>query len=774
MSDSGVQFGKDDNRAAEFSAILSGAPSTRVEAFLADTEADGDLEPLIAAEMASRVKQGEELDETEFRQRFPELEDSVSALLEQATADYNSSPEVPANDLKTLGDYQLIEVLGKGGMGIVYKAKQRKLNRIVALKTILAGHLANNDQIDRFRLEAEASARLDHPGIAPVFEIGEENGIVFYSMGFVDGESLAERLRANTLTPRDAAVIVKQLADAAAYAHQENVVHRDLKPGNVLLEKTGQPKITDFGLAKLVDRDDGVTVTGAVVGTPTYMSPEQALGDAGSVGPLSDVYSLGAILYASLCGHPPFRGPSTMATLRMVAMDRPTPLRQLQPDIPVDIETICHKCLEKDPNSRYSSATELAEELQRFLENRPIQARPVSTWRRFSSWCRRNPGISLSLTGLVATLLVGVIVSTHFAIQANDRAVEAEAGTSAAKQQTRVALNVAKSVVRNVQQKLKQIPEARETRRELLVDVLAELEQISRVYLDGNEIDLESALALSDLATLYTELGDGSGSDVRKLADDHYHRSADIFVALVDRDPKNVDYLQPAATALLNYGDISREYKMMTQAVWAHTHGRRIAKLWFDQEPTDTDAWLAYINASEALGEAMLVSGQREECEPFIEEAVEAARKFAAADENAESYDNLSSCLCTLGDMFRKTGRFDEAEAAYERMAKSTVKAMELAPNDPKYLNSRSCDFERLGDLAMARKNYSEALELYRKMMKYCDAYLADDPTNLYRLQQSTWGYQKLNQVHTALGNATEAAQAKKQLEEIRAKLAGR
>ncbi len=773
MGDSRIQSGKDDERAAEFSAILSDVPSTRVEAFLVDTEAEGDLEPLILAEMESRVRQGEDLDEREFQRRFPELGEAVSALLEEATANHNPSREAPARNPETLGDYQLIEVLGKGGMGIVYKAKQRKLNRVVALKTILAGHLANKDQIDRFRLEAEASARLDHPGIVPVFEIGEENEVVFFSMGFIDGESLAQRLRANTLAPRDAALVVKQLAEAVAYAHQANVVHRDLKPGNVLLDESGQPKITDFGLAKLVDRDDGMTVTGAVVGTPSYMSPEQAKGDAESVGPLSDVYSLGAILYASLCGHPPFRGPSTMATLRMVAMDRPTSLRQLQPDIPVDLETICHKCLEKDPKVRYASGTELAEELQRFLDNRPIRAQPISTWKRFYSWCRRNPGISLSLTGLLVTLIVGVLVSSHFAIKAYDRAVEAEASTVAAKQQTRVALSVAQSVVRNVQQKLKQVPEARETRRELLVDVIAELKKISRAYLDGAEIDLESALALSDLAMLYTELGDGTGSDVRELADDHYRRSADIFVALVDQNPTNTDYLEPATNALLNYGDTAREYKMMKQAVWAHTHGRRIAKRWFDREPNSTTAWLAYINASEALGEAMLVAGQREECQSFIAEAVEAARQYANQNKNAESYDNLSSCLCTLGDMFRKTGRFDEAEEAYERMARATVKAMELAPNDAKYLNSRSCDFERLGDLAMARKDYPAALELYLRMMEYCDAYLADDPTNLYRLQQTTWGYQKLNQVHTALGNDAEAAQARKQLAEIRAKLRG-
>ncbi|MFK7822080.1 MAG: protein kinase, partial [Planctomycetaceae bacterium] len=534
------------------------------------------------------------------------------------------------------------------------------------------------------------------------------------------------------------------------------------------------PKITDFGLAKLTDQNHGMTVTGAIVGTPSYMSPEQATGNTETVGPSSDVYGLGAILYACLCGHPPFRGPSTMATVRMVLNDRPTPLRQLRSDIPIDLETICLKCLEKDPKSRYESARALSDELQRFIDGRPIIARPVSTSKRLVSWCRRNPAIAGSLLAIVTTLVIAAGVSSYFAVEAYDRAAEAEAGKVAARKQSRIALNVAQSVVRNVQEKLKQIPEARETRKELLRDVITELQTISRTYIDGGEVDLESAQALHDLAVLYTELGDDAGGGIEKVAGDLFRRSSDIYLQLLQQDATNVAYLDPALRTFLNYGDTAREYKWMDQAIWAHTQARRVASEWHEREPENPVARLDYIKSCESVGEALLVNRQFDESQAYIEEAVALARQFIVDDQSVIAYENLSRCLCTLGDMHRRMGQLDESEIAYLDMVKATDKAMELEPDNPDHLDSKSCDYERLGDLEMRRKNHEKALEHYEKMLGYSEAYIADDPTNLFRQKQATWAYDKLAGCCQKLGKKERAKWARQKVAEIRRRIKGK
>ena len=260
-------------------------------------------------------------------------------------------------------------------MGVVYQARQVSLNRPVALKMILAGQLAGDDEVKRFYLEAEAAANLDHPGIVPIYEIGEHEGQHFFSMGFVEGTSLAAKVAGGPLPPNEAASLIVKVAEAVQFAHEKGVIHRDLKPANVLLDSQGQPKVTDFGLAKKLQADSGLTHTGQVMGTPSYMPPEQAEGK--NVGPAADVYALGAILYCLLTGRPPFQAATPMDTLLQVIGQDPVPVRQLNATVPKDLETICLKCLEKDPRRRYGSARALAEELNRFLSGEPIVARPV-------------------------------------------------------------------------------------------------------------------------------------------------------------------------------------------------------------------------------------------------------------------------------------------------------------------------------------------------------------------------------------------------------------
>jgi serine/threonine protein kinase len=364
-------------------------------------------------------------------------------------------PAMPAT-LPVVAGYEVHALLGRGGMGVVYKARQKSLNRLVALKTVLAGPHADTEFLGRFRTEAEAAARLQHPNIVQIHEIGEQDGRPYIALELVDGGSLRDRLSSAPLPPGDAAGLVETLARAMQHAHERGVVHRDLKPANVLLAFSGRsesrppapppapptprplnevvPKIADFGLAKQLDSDSGQTRTGAILGTPSYMAPEQAEGRVQDVGPRTDVYALGAILYECLIGRPPFRGATTLETLEQVRLAEPVPVRQLQPKCPRDLETIALKCLRKEPGQRYASAEALAEDLRRFRAGRPIQARPVGQLGRFSRWCRRSPVVASLSAGLFLALaagLSGVSWKWYEADQQRRRAETAEARAKA-------------------------------------------------------------------------------------------------------------------------------------------------------------------------------------------------------------------------------------------------------------------------------------------------------------------------------------------------------
>jgi serine/threonine-protein kinase len=311
--------------------------------------------------------------------------------------------------VRDFGDYELLEEIARGGMGVVYKARQVSLNRIVALKMILAGQLASEADVRRFHSEAEAAANLGHPGIVPIYEVGQCDGQHFFSMGYVDGPTLAAELAQGALPPHRAAELVMKIAEAVAYAHSQGVIHRDLKPGNVLVDKNGQPHVTDFGLAKRVEGGSDLTATGQVLGTPSYMPPEQAAGRMEDIGPATDVYALGAILYALVTGRPPFEAATALETLTQVLEQEPLAPRQLNKHIPRDLQTICLKCVEKERHRRYGSALELAHDLQRFLNGEPIHARPLGPLGRFLRWGRRHPALSTTWVGLFIFYVVHLV-----------------------------------------------------------------------------------------------------------------------------------------------------------------------------------------------------------------------------------------------------------------------------------------------------------------------------------------------------------------------------
>lgn len=329
--------------------------------------------------------------------------------------------------VRYFGDYELLTEIARGGMGVVYKARQVRLNRVVALKMILAGQFAGEADVKRFQSEAEAAAQLDHPGIVPIFEVGVYDDHHFFSMGLVEGESLAARIVDGPLPPNESARLVLAIAEAIDYAHTKGVIHRDLKPANILIDRNNQPRVTDFGLAKNVKDDSNLTASGQILGTPSYMPPEQAAGRIDQVRESADIYSLGAVLYATLTGRPPFQAGNPLDTLMHVLEREPVAPRTLNPEVPRDLDTICLKCLEKDRRRRYGSAREVVEELRRFLAGEPIHARPVSSFERARKWCRRNPAVATLIAAVALLLLIGTTVSSYFAIVAGDRLQVAQA-----------------------------------------------------------------------------------------------------------------------------------------------------------------------------------------------------------------------------------------------------------------------------------------------------------------------------------------------------------
>ena len=470
----------------------------------------------------------------------PAVADSVTLpTIDQTSAGQAVAVRAPTAAVgRQIGDYDILGELGRGGMGVVYKARHRQLGRVVALKMIRAGAHADADDLNRFLSEAQAVARLQHMGIVQIFDIGQHDGLPYFSLEFVAGQSLLARIAKEPLEPRQAAQIVEKLARAMQYAHDQGILHRDLKPANVLLTPNDEPKITDFGLAKHIQEGASAsTQTGSIMGTPSYMSPEQASGNNKELTPATDQYALGAVLYHLLTGRPPFLAAKAVETVLQVLHNDPVAPRQLAPKLPVDLETICLKALHKDSHRRYASCGELAADLRRFLGGEPIIARPVGQIERAWRWCRRNPRIAIPTAASILLFLIafGITVGSAWALaslnedlktqtkhaqtqeriatekakEATDAQVEEKAARELADQRTEVTLSTVKRVVSTLKSNVRTAPGLRPFMAKIAQDAVKDLEKIPHVTSRSNITERATTLAFHELMyQLYREVGE--------------------------------------------------------------------------------------------------------------------------------------------------------------------------------------------------------------------------------------------------------------------------
>jgi serine/threonine protein kinase len=509
------------------------------------SKSPGDSLDAIIAAYVQQVEAGQVPDREAMLAQHPELAERLRAFFAdydrldrqaaelRLSADPNRTTDAPGTEgelprVRYFGDYELLEVIARGGMGVVYKARQGSLNRVVALKMVLRGQLATERDVVRFRAEAESAANLDHPHIVPIYEVGEHDGQQYYSMRYVEGASLARRPRSDA---RSEACLVATVAGAVHHAHRRGVLHRDIKPSNILVDAAGAPLVADFGLAKRVDADRSLTESGAIVGTPRYMAPEQAAGRK-DLTVAVDVYSLGVVLYERLTGHTPFTGETVLELLRQAREEEPPRPSSVCPGLDRDLETICLKCLEKDPSKRYTSAEALRDDLERWLRGEPIEARPVGRAERLWRWCQRNPVVAALSAGLAATLIAGTAISLTFGLrqrQERIRAEQAEDSALAAQDESEQAL--ARSLFRPLN------PEGESKLSEPEADALWELaEKPERLWL---RFVMEATR---------------SRQTARQLS----HRAVPAWIAAVGLDPKKRERAEQQLVEWLETADSNR------------------------------------------------------------------------------------------------------------------------------------------------------------------------------------------------------------------------
>jgi serine/threonine-protein kinase len=753
---------------------------------------------------------------------------SASAPDRGATASFELDPSAldpertlpPQESRRTDGmpqvaGYEILEVLGAGGMGIVYKAHQLRLDRFVALKMIRAGTGARPEDIARFEAEAQAVAAIEHPNIIRIFEIGECDGLPYASLEFLAGGSLAKMMGGKPRPVSDAARIVEVLARAMDVAHRRGIIHRDLKPANVLLATDGTLKITDFGLAKRLDSDSSQTRTGSILGSPSYMAPEQARGDTHHVGPAADQYALGTILYELLTGRPPFHGPSVLDTLDLVRTREPVPPSQLQPKMPRDIETICVKCLQKDPARRYADVLALADDLQRFQRKEPILARPVSRAARAWRWCRRNPGVA-ALGTAVAVLVVAwaigaagaavvfrgqnqVLATTNAALgkanialhAANEKAEErrreaenkqklAEAAARAANEQNRGIVDAQVDLIELLEGKLRYEPKLQDVRGQMLDKAVNGLEISARTMTDLRR-DVgwdpkDEERNWRSLARAYKQIGELSLERTR-FADAmrQFGQMATIIETLATAAPDDLAAQIRLARAQRLLGFTALQHLADTESAKQYfSRAIRINRACLAKEPDNDTLKRELANSLGQLARAEQSLGHLQDAAHLYEEEIDLRESFTPAQaDQLESRREMAGLYAELAKLKLKTGELDRGRRLYERCAALREGVVAERPDYWPYVRDLALSYNDFGFVNYPQgRDPKAARAFHRKALALIEKRLQADPANAETkaLHGATLYYEATCALHS--GDAAGAASGYRRCLEVRKELA--
>jgi serine/threonine protein kinase len=735
---------------------------------------------VVYEELVLRERLGERPAYEEYYGRFPHWQDELrksfdvhEAWVRGVSKSWGPAPEaVETSPASGRGRYELLGEIGRGGMGVVYRSRQPGLKRPVALKMILSGDYASAEDRRRFRTEGEAIARLQHPNIVQVYEVGEQDGRPFLALEYVDGGSLASQLNGTPLPSREAAQLVETLARAVQYAHEQGVLHRDLKPANILLRRKSEirnpkseinpntetlrvpslgfkdsdfefvsdfefrisdfdPKITDFGLAKRLPGEAGMsasaslTETGQVLGTPSYMAPEQARGELKAIGPATDVYALGAILYECLTGRPPFKGETALETLLLVREQEPVPPQRLQPKVPRDLETICLKCLEKDPSRRYARAAELAEDLRRFQAGEAIRARPIGVWSRTGKWARRRPALAalVTVSGLAAVTLAAVVLSYNARLRATNQDLSsALAATREQQQRAEDNFRLARAAVDQYALKVSADPRLRESfrplRKELLQTAVPFYEKFVEQHGDDPLVQADLATSCLRLVQLLAEVDDPAKAIAR------CQQARDILTRLVREAPANEQYRKDLAGSLNSLGNLNLATGQSAAAEEAYRAAiDQLEQL--EQAGHGADSLTGHrAQAWGNLGVLYRQRNQPERAQEALHESLRLHRELAARHpDDARHAREVVRGLVHVGMLYRGMGKYPEADQAYQEAITRMRPLLAKHPQHAEYqfelargLNNLTTLYLKWNRPAEGEKPIQESLELYRRL----------------------------------------------------------
>jgi serine/threonine-protein kinase len=701
---------------------------------------------LMTLELAYRRRSGERPESEEYRARYPAWVAAVDAAF--ATEFDQVDRPAPAPDPETttnpdhpgagssqplptgtcvryFGDYEIHAELGRGGMGVVYRARQVSLNKLVALKLIRSGLLASEDELRRFQTEAEALALLDHPGIVPIYELGEHDGQRYFSMKLVQGGNLADRLASYRADPKGAAELLAEAAEAVHHAHMRGILHRDLKPANILVDDQGHPHITDFGLAKRVEADAEMTASGAILGTPPYMAPEQALGRRGAVTTATDVHGLGAVLYALLTGRAPFVGDSVVDTLTQVKEQPPEPPRKINAKVPRDLEIICLKCLEKDPQRRYSSAQALADDVRAWLEDRPIRAGRTPLWERGAKWVRRRPALAVALAISAAAMALLLGGGAYYNARLRQEAAKALAAQATAVAQRNLALNAFNQLVFDLQERMGNNEATRAARRLLLDTAIAGLDAIAR----GNEglaPDFSRAVAHQRLGAIYLQIG--HTTKARQQLDS----ARSLAENLPAQAPHELAVAECLRDALAGLGAVSVHDRQYEQARELLHRVVALSERIVQRQPDREGARRGLIEAYLELGRAHGFNGERTAAEGCYRRMHDLAEDWVQVEPaNLLARDLLATSYRKLADERKLVGDYPAARAYYESAIAIGRNSLASDPGNFVFKRCLAMASDDLAGVAQHQGRILEARALFEESQRLFTEQAAVDPDDL-------------------------------------------